>query len=85
MTLEQFKYLSPKEQEFALKTQAVFIASMHDKENIYNLFQIDSFYLEVYYNVEENVVSSLIYFDEINMLEPYLKLIDIKPIYQLLE
>jgi hypothetical protein len=84
MTLQQFKYLSLKEQEFVLKTQAVFIASMQDQENTYNLFQVDSFYLEVHCNGEETIVSSLSYFEEINLLEPYLKLINIDPIYQLL-
>jgi len=84
MTLREFKYLSLSEQEFILKTQAVFIASMQDQKNTYNLFQVDSFYLEVNCNGEETIVSSLSYFEEINLLEPYLKSINIDPIYQLL-
>lgn len=84
MTLRQFKYLSLKEQELVLKTQAVFIASMQDEEHTYNLFQVDSFYLEVLCHGGDTIVSSLSYFEEINLLEPYLKLINLEPIYQLL-
>lgn len=84
MTLEQFKYLDLKDQEFILQTRAVFIASMQDEENIYNLFQVDGFYLEVNCNLKETVVRSLSYYEETDLLEPYLKLIDIGFVYRLL-
>lgn len=84
MTLQQFKYLTLKEQEFILQTKAVFIASLLDEENVYNLFQVDGFYLEVSCNLKETIVRSLSYYDETDLLEPYLKLINIEFIYQLL-
>jgi hypothetical protein len=85
MTLEQFKYLDLKAQEFILQTKAVFIASMQDEEHVYNLFQVDGFYLEVNCNLKETVVRSLSYYEDTELLEPYLKLIDIGFAYKLLE
>lgn len=85
MTLEQFKYLDLKDQEHILQTKAVFIASMQDEENVYNLFQVDGFYLEVNCNLKETVVRSLSYYEETDLLDPYLKLIDIGFIDRLLE
>jgi len=84
MTLDQFKYLTETEQNYILKTKAVYIGSIRDEEGTYNLFQVDSFYLEVLCNGDETVVCSLSYFEEVSLLEPYLVLIDIDPIYQIL-
>ncbi len=82
MKLEQFKNLFNYEQEYILKTKAVYIGSIRDEEGTYNLFQIDGFYLEVLCNGDEPIALS--YFDEISLLEPYLVLINIESIYQLL-
>jgi len=84
MTLNQFQYLSLKEQEIVLKTKAVFIAAMQQGEGHYNLFQVDGFYLEVLCKGREQIVCSLSYFEEIYLLDPYLDLINIDPIYQIL-
>lgn len=84
MTLQQFKCLNTSEQEFILRTKAEFIGSLLKEEGIYSLFQIDSFYLEVLCNGDETVVCSLSYFEEISLLAPYLELINIEFIYQLL-
>ena len=77
MTLQQFKYLTLKEQEFILQTKAVFISAIQDEEHVVNLFQVDGFYLEVRCNLKETIVRSLSYFEEISLLDPYLDLIDI--------
>lgn len=83
MTLQQFKYLTLKEQEFVLQTQAVFLATIQDEKNVFNLFQVDGFYLEVHCNLTETIVRSLNYFEELSLLDPYLELINIEFIYQL--
>lgn len=84
MTLHQFKHLSLKEQASILETRAVYLASMQDEGDTYNLFQIDGFYLEISCTGYELQVSSLNYFDEMSLLAPYLKLINIEDVYHLL-
>jgi hypothetical protein len=84
MTLHEFKYLNSREQELVLRTKAVFIGAIQDEEGIYNLYQVDGFYLEVLCNRDETRVCSFSYFEEIHLLEPYLNSINIEPIYQVL-
>lgn len=85
MTLQQFKYLELKEQEFVLQTKAVFIASRQDANNVYHLFQVDGFYLEVSCNLKETIVRSLSYYEETDLLQPYLKMINLDFVYKLLK
>ena len=47
MTLQQFKHLSEEGREYVLSTKAVHIASIEGYDNCLDLFQVDSFYLEV--------------------------------------
>ncbi len=84
MTLEQFKYLSEPDQNFLLDTKAVFLAAIEDNEGSYSLFQVDGFYLEVFCSSGKRTADFINYFDETYLLEPYLQLIDISPIYNIL-
>lgn len=42
------------------------------------LYQVDGFYVEVYYEREHNTITRLRSFSSVNQLEPYLGQIDIK-------
>lgn len=84
MTLEEFHNLSFKKQKHILESRAVFLAAISDEYNTFNLFQIDGFYLEVHCNGIESVVRSSSYFEDLDLLQPYLEVVNIDPIYDLL-
>ena len=77
MTLQQFKHLSEEGREYVLSTKAVHIASIEGYDNCLDLFQVDSFYLEVETLNHSQKVKTLVFFEEVELLEPYLKRIDI--------
>jgi hypothetical protein len=84
MTLNQFKYLSTDDQDYVLKKKAVIIGTIYKEEGIYTLFQVDGFYLEVLCQDHLVVPTSINYFDQTELLEPYLELININSVYQIL-
>ena len=76
MTLYQFIALDEQEQAEAV-WDAVFIADRQDEEHRILLYQIDSFYVEVYYHKEYNVIRRLRPFASTEQLHPYLYKIDL--------
>jgi len=84
MTLQQFQALPKEDREDVLLNNAVLLESIQDDEHTYTLFQIDGFYLEVLRNGDEVVVDSISYFEETELLEPYLALISLSPVYNIL-
>lgn len=84
MTLKQFRYLSETDQEFVLTTKAVNIASILTDSEQLELFQIDGFYLEVQFFGATLKVKTINYFEETELLEPYLTSININELTQLL-
>ena len=42
-----------------------------------NLYYVDNFYVEVWYNREENYIQQITSFKSLECLEPYLSLIDL--------
>ncbi len=82
MDLHHFRKLPQLQQDELLRETAVFLGEMTDQSDTFMLFQLDGFYLEIYCrNGEECSVN---YFDEIELLEPYLEMIDISSIKVLL-
>jgi len=77
MTLYQFLQLDEAEQAEAI-WDGVFIGDREDEEHKILLYQIDGFYVEVFYNKEYNVIRRYRPFSSTNQLEPYLSNIDIK-------
>jgi hypothetical protein len=55
----------------------VFVSEKEDEEYKILLYQIDSFYVEVYYHKEHNVLKRFRSFSSINQLDPYLDKIDL--------
>ena len=55
----------------------VHIADQEDQEHSILLYQIDSFYVEVYYHKELNVIRRFKPFSSTEQLQPYLNQIDI--------
>ncbi|MDQ3842825.1 MAG: hypothetical protein M3342_02250 [Bacteroidota bacterium] len=76
MTLYDFIALDEQEQAEAV-WNGVFIADREDQEHRILLYQIDSFYIEVYYHKEYNVIRRFRPFSSTDQLQPYLEQINI--------
>jgi hypothetical protein len=81
MTLYQFRTLSE------VKQQQVMWNGIHIADRIQGtyrivLYQMDSFYIEVFYNHENNNIDRYRAFYSIEQLRPYLAQIDITAIFQ---
>lgn len=76
MTLNEFDQLDEMEQAEAI-WEGVFIDTRKDNEHNILLYQIDAFYVEVYYHNELNVIRRLRSFKSTTELEPYLRKINL--------
>ena len=76
MTLYEFLALDEMEQAEAVWS-ATHIGEREDEEHKILLYQIDGFYVEVYYHKEYNVIRRMRPFASIDQLEPYLKKVDL--------
>lgn len=81
MTLYQFKSLSDFEQAEAV-WNGTLLAHREDGFFRILLYQVDSFYVEVYYHKAANVLSSFRPFTTTKLLEPYLQDINIEDIFK---
>jgi hypothetical protein len=80
MTLYQFRALSEIEQQQVM-WNGIHIADRAEGAHRIVLYQMDSFYIEVFYNHENNQVDRYRAFCSIEQLSPYLKQIDISNIF----
>ncbi len=72
MTLYQFNRLDEMEQAEAVWDGA-FVADREDYVHKILLYQIDSFYVEVFYHKEYNVIRRFRSFSSTEQLKPYLE------------
>ena len=77
MKLYDFKFLDDKSQAEILFNYGVLIAERLYKDLVIQLYQINSFYVEVYYNAVFKMVQGINSFENLSRLEPYLSSIDI--------
>lgn len=77
MTLQQFNGLDKTMQARTLWSRGVHIGTRDDEVYQYMLYQVDAFYVEVWYHIELEVVHRFCTFIETERLEPYLEQIDI--------
>jgi hypothetical protein len=80
MTLYQFNALD-KTQQAEIVWNGAHIGNRRDEEYEILLYQIDSFYVEVYYHPDHNVISKMRSFPSTDQLAPYLQQIDIKKMF----
>lgn len=76
MTLYEFNLLDEMEQAEIL-WNAPCIDGREDAEHKILLYQVDRFYVEVYYHKEYNVIRKFMSFESTDQLEPYLQKIDL--------
>ena len=84
MTLQQYKNLSEEQQIYFLTRKGVIVSTLHRGNEVYTLLQIYGFYVEVFSYRKTGPMSSLNCFEETELLEPYLKTIDISSVYTVL-
>jgi hypothetical protein len=78
MTLYQFKVLKQQEQYQTVWDSGVYLTDRIVENNRFALYQIDSFYVEIFYNTNENKIISIKSFLSTDLLEPYLDKIKIE-------
>jgi len=64
--------MTENEQALTVWEHGAFIANREDAEHNYVLYQMDSFYIEVWYHKECNLIKLFRSFASTNQLEPYL-------------
>lgn len=85
MTLKQFDYMNPDDQDYIFARDAVLIAVEEDADGDYALYQLYSFYLEVFYtDFDNHRARTLCSFDNTDLLAPYLASINIDSVYAIL-
>ena len=82
MTLSQFNKLSIEEQQKAVLINGVFLAERKDPPLRMMLYDMGSFYVEVFFLSRYNKVAWFNAFQSTKKLEPYLQKIDVNSILQ---
>lgn len=76
MTQYQFNGLSASEQA-EIVWSGTHIGERFDEKHSILLYQIDSFYVEVFYHRDDNAIKRFRSFSSVNQLEPYLQKISL--------
>ncbi|MFL5811629.1 MAG: hypothetical protein ACJ749_19045 [Flavisolibacter sp.] len=83
MNIADFMLLDEIKQAQTLVERGVFVAERLYKNFSIFLYQVDSFYVEIYHNLRYNAMQGMRSFEDDEALEPYLEDIDISCLYQL--
>lgn len=81
MTLCEYYHLNQTEQFETLYDHGIHISDRADSEYCIILFQLDNFYVELYFHIEDNVLKKLISFSNIDYIAPYLEQIDLSELF----
>ena len=77
MTFNQFKKLSPEQQDISIWWKGQPVAARMDSFHRYELIQLYSFYIEIVYSLRSNTIQYIAAFEDIDLLDPYLEEMDI--------
>ena len=77
MTAQHFRTLNPRKQNRKLLAEGVCIADRKGEEVHALLFQVDNFYVEVFFHADADEVLFTRCFEDTDELEPYLQEIDV--------
>ena len=78
MTVIQYNILPSFKQLALVWSKGVFIAKRFESDFLVMLYQIQSFYVEVYYSRFDNDVEKIYPFNNTDQLEPYLDKLDLE-------
>lgn len=73
MTPEYFISLSDQRREAILAKKGTYLAQLEKGELLYDLYQVDSFYVEFCYFISANSTVTTRVFTEVESLTPYLE------------
>lgn len=83
MTLFEFKLLTDADQLDLLYSEGVYIGKRKENNQTILLYQLDSFYVEVFYKKYRYFVSEVRCTDSTSCLEPYLEQINVElPVFR---
>jgi hypothetical protein len=80
MLLQEFKYETKQTKKKLILDYGIYVANRLKDQYILLLYQIDSFYAEVYYDYQEEQIGYIRTFHSTEELKPYLNKIDISPL-----
>lgn len=83
MRFADFKTLSLPEQAYVLCQQGVFLAERKADDCIVALYQLDAYYVEVYYRATDSEILKFLSFHSTLFLDPYLKNISLQGVLPL--
>lgn len=78
MTLYDFQLLPEPQQIEILYRAGVYIGKRREGVSVILLYQLESFYVEVYYRKYRSHIRQLHCFDSTDLLDPYLEQIDVE-------
>lgn len=82
MTLDQFTLLNEAKQAETLLERGIYLADRVYKNFSIILYQLDSFYVEVYHNLRFDIMQGMRCFQDDDALLPYLESIDISSLVE---
>ena len=77
MTLDEFTLMNEARQAEALLERGTYLTDRLYKNFSIFLYQLDSFYVEVYHNLRFDILQGMRCFEDDDALQPYLDRIDI--------
>ena len=83
MTIDDFNYMDSISKTELLTMRGVFLGTRKDGCFRISLYQVDQFYVELYYHISQKCYIGIRSFDEVGDLGPYLEEIDISDVYDL--
>ncbi len=84
MHIWDFNYMDGMAKTEVLATEGVFLAERNEGCFRITLYQLDEFYVEIYYHTTRYFYISIRSFEEVSELSPYLQDIDISEIYKVI-
>ncbi len=77
MKLSEFILLDQEEKKLTVLHEGVLIAKRNNDKCFMFLFQMESYYVETYCNLQSKNIEEFLVFDSLKPLEPYLALLPI--------
>ena len=78
MSLNEFRQLTENDQIDLLYKQGVYVGKRNQNERVVVLYQVDSFYVEIFYRKYRQYIARMHFFTTTDKLQPYLKQIDVE-------
>ena len=80
MLLHEFKYQEKRKKSMLLIENGIYLACRYVPGYQLLLFAVDSFYVEVHYDTEHDLLTYFKAFSNVDELEPYLDQVDISAV-----